>query len=152
MRNMWNYKYCNCFLEYTNKNVCVVTKIINTSLMKSERNDFLSVQISNHRCLSLWIYGLREKWNIVTWKRRFFSHLNIEDITDADYEDAKRICNDLKIKDLGEYHDLHVPSDTLLLADTFENFKKYVCWNIWAWSIKISFSFRISLASYFKKN
>ena len=24
---------------------------------------------------------------------------------------------------MGEYHDLHVPSDTLLLADTFENFR-----------------------------
>ena len=44
-------------------------------------------------------------------------------ITDADYVHAKRVCIDFEIKKLGEYHDLHVKSDTLLLADVFENFR-----------------------------
>ena len=47
----------------------------------------------------------------------------MEDITDADYAHAKRVCKDLEIKNLGEYHDLYVQSDTLLLADVFENFR-----------------------------
>ena len=34
----------------------------------------------------------------------------------------KKISNDFKIKKLGEYHDLYVQSDTLLLADVFNNF------------------------------
>ena len=32
----------------------------------------------------------------------------MEDITDADYAHAKRVCKDSEIKDLGEYHDLNV--------------------------------------------
>ena len=39
----------------------------------------------------------------------------MEEITDVDYMDRKRVCKDFKIKKLGEYHDLHLTSDTLLL-------------------------------------
>ena len=39
------------------------------------------------------------------------------DITDADRMDAKRVCKDLEIKNLGENHDLYRKSDTLLLAN-----------------------------------
>ena len=48
----------------------------------------------------------------------------MEDITHADYAHAKRVCKDFEIKYLEVYHDfLYVKSDTLLLADVFENFK-----------------------------
>ena len=56
-------------------------------------------------------------------KEDFYSHLNMEDITDADYAHTKRVCKDFEIKNLGEYHDLYVQSNTLLLADVFENFR-----------------------------
>ena len=56
-------------------------------------------------------------------KEDFYSHLNMEDITDADYTHAKKVCKGFETKKLGEYHDLYVQSDTLLLADVFENFK-----------------------------
>ena len=64
-----------------------------------------------------------EKFNetSVSKKEDFYSHLNMEDITDADYTRAKRVCKEFKIKNFGEYHDLYVPSNTLLLADVFEN-------------------------------
>ena len=35
----------------------------------------------------------------------------------------KKVCKDFEIKNLGEFHNLYVQSDTLLLADVFENFK-----------------------------
>ena len=36
---------------------------------------------------------------------------------------VKRVCKDFEIKNVGECHDLHVHSHTLLLADVFENFR-----------------------------
>ena len=43
-------------------------------------------------------------------KGDFYSHLNMEGITDADYANAKRVCKDFEIKNLGEYHDFFVQS------------------------------------------
>ena len=48
---------------------------------------------------------------------------NMEDITDVDYAHAKSLCKKFEINNLGEYHDLYGQSDTLLLADVFENFQ-----------------------------
>ena len=45
-------------------------------------------------------------------KEAFYSSLNMENITDVDYN-----------KNLGDYHDLYVQSETLLLADVFKNFR-----------------------------
>ena len=56
-------------------------------------------------------------------KEDFYSHLNMEDITDADYAHTKRVCKGIHINNLGEYHDLYLQSNTLLLANAFENFR-----------------------------
>ena len=56
-------------------------------------------------------------------KKAFYSNLNIKNITDTDYIHANKVFKEVKLKHLGEYHDLHVQSDTLLLADVFENFR-----------------------------
>ena len=53
----------------------------------------------------------------------FYSHVNMEDITNADYAYAKRVFRDFEIQTLGEYHDLYVQSDILLLAEIYENFR-----------------------------
>ena len=54
-------------------------------------------------------------------KRLFYSKLNLEDITNEDYARAQKVWGVFEIKNPGEYHDLYVQSDTLLLADVFEN-------------------------------
>ena len=45
-------------------------------------------------------------------KEDFYSHLDIEDITDADYIYAKKFFKGFEIKNLGEYYDLYVQSNT----------------------------------------
>ena len=54
----------------------------------------------------------------------------MEDNTDADYVHAKKVCKDFEIKNLGEYHDLYVQSDTLLLADVLDSFRN-MCYKIY---------------------
>ena len=57
-------------------------------------------------------------------KGKFYNNQSMEDITDADYMHVKRVCKDLKIKNLGKYHDLYLKSDPLLLFNVFDNFRK----------------------------
>ena len=56
-------------------------------------------------------------------KESFYSSLMMEDISASDYAHANNVFKKFNINNLGEYHDLYVRSDTLLLADIFENFK-----------------------------
>ena len=56
-------------------------------------------------------------------KEAFCSNLNLEDISDEDYPHAQKVWDVFEMKNLVEYHDLYVKSDTLLLEDVFENFK-----------------------------
>ena len=69
--------------------------------------------------------------NMDSWKRfeeeslpdkeSFYSEINKEHITEEDCPHAKNVFNK-HCKSMGDYHDLHVQTDTLLLADVFENF------------------------------
>ena len=56
-------------------------------------------------------------------KKCLYSELYLKDITDKNYEHAQKVFEELKLKIIGDYHDLHFQSDTLLLADIFENFR-----------------------------
>ena len=89
------YKGCECCLEYKN----------------------VKDNLAEHKCLYC------NKIDQTGMMKTFYNHLNMEDITDADYMHLKRLCKNFEIKRLGEYHDLYVQRDTLLLAPVFENFQ-----------------------------
>ena len=65
-----------------------------------------------------------EKFNLMELpaKEHFYSILNDQDITNDEYDHAKKVWKTFKLKNMGEYHDLYIGSDVLLLTDVFENF------------------------------
>ena len=44
--------------------------------------------------------------NTIPPKEAFYSELNLENITNKDYEHVKKVWEPFEIKNLGEYHDL----------------------------------------------
>ena len=109
-----NYNYCNNFLEQRNMieqntNVCVVTKIINKFDEKLKERFFNTYKFSYHDNSKFILllgkdvdpYEYMDDWEkfnetSLPGKENFYSLLNMEDITDADYAHAKRVCKDLK--------------------------------------------------------
>ena len=73
-----------------------------------------------YECMGIW-----ERFNETSLpeKEASYSSLNMEHITEVNHRHAKRVFKDLNNKNLGDYHDLYVQSDTLLLAHVFENFR-----------------------------
>ena len=77
------------------------------------------------------VFSLYEYMNSWTWFdevslpdiNAFYSKLNLENITNEDYIHAQKVFEEFKLKNLDEYHDLYVQSDTLFLVDVFENFR-----------------------------
>ena len=72
-------------------------------------------------------YEYMDEWNKfdekeLPVKESFYSNLTMEDISDTDYKHANNVFKKFNLNNLGDYHDLYVRSDTLLLADIFENF------------------------------
>ncbi|KAJ8911106.1 hypothetical protein NQ315_003368 [Exocentrus adspersus] len=59
-------------------------------------------------------------------KEIFYNDLASESISDKGYERANKVWNTFKCGTLGEYSDMYLKSDVLLLADVFQNFRK-VC-------------------------
>ena len=57
-------------------------------------------------------------------KEEFYSILNETHISDDEYKHAQNVWEVFKLRNMGEYHDLYLKSDILLLADVFESFRR----------------------------
>ena len=122
------YKYCDCFLEYTTfKDGLIEYECCNKNYQQNHIFDF--DEKLNERFLNKYRFSNHDKNNFILLLRKgvypydymddwenfnetslpekedFYSHLNMEDITGADYSSTKRVCKDFEIKNLGKYHD-----------------------------------------------
>ena len=108
-------------------------KDLNKELIKRFKNicEFCNEDISKFVLLlrkGVYPYEYMDSWErfdetLLPDKKAFYSSLNMEDITDVDRRHANNVFKNFKLKHLGEYHDLYVQSDTLLLAEVFGNFR-----------------------------
>ena len=94
---------------------------------------YISEEIKDDKNLKLMkqkgVYPYMDSFNRFSRKKLpknddLYSILNDEHISDTQYVHAIKVWNTLKLKNMGEYHDLYLKSDILLLADVFENFRK----------------------------
>ena len=74
-------------------------------------------------------YEYMDGWNkfnekVLPSKESFYNSLTMEDISETDYAHINNVFKKFNINNLGEYHDLYVRSDTLLLVDILENFRQ----------------------------
>ena len=123
---MIKYKCLCCNKDYSNK--------LDKELKKKFKNTFkfFNNDINNLILLlrkGFYPYEYMDDWEkfietTLPEKEEFYSSLSMEEFTDADYMHGKRVCKDFKIKNLGEYHDWYLKSDTVILADVFKNFRK----------------------------
>ena len=144
---------CKCYLDYVrvtrNENLLLkcfncnnyYKKKFNKDLSKKFKNTYRFCnsfsESSSLECINKFVLLLRkgvypyeymdswEKLNetLLPSKESFISNLNMEDIEDIDYRHGNNVFNKFKLNNLGDYYDLYVQSDTLLLADVFENFR-----------------------------
>ena len=56
-------------------------------------------------------------------KEAFHSSFNMSNISKSDYEHAQKVWRAFDLKNLGEYHDLYLKANVILLANMFEAFR-----------------------------
>lgn len=101
------------------------------------KNDFVNlsheytdeVQCSLLRKKGIYPYDYMNSWSKfdetqLPSKSSFFNSLNESYISDSDYDYAHKIWKYFNIKYLGEYTDIYIKADVLLLCDIFEKFRK----------------------------
>ena len=76
-------------------------------------------------------YEYMDNWDrfngsVLPSKDKFYSKLNMSGVSDKEYEQARKVWDEFGIKNMGEYHDLYLKTDVILLANVFESFRE-VC-------------------------
>ena len=120
------FKSFNCEKEYEQEfNKELVERFANTyKFCDNDLDKFIMLLRKG-----VYPYEYIDEWDkfnekVLPGKESFYCNLTLENISETDYAHANNVFKKFNINNLGEYHDLYVRSDTLLLADIFENFRQ----------------------------
>jgi len=99
--------------------------------MKDEFNDNTKLMLRK----GLYFYDYATDFKIfdetdIPTRDIFYNKLNNENISESDYNHVINVWKTFNIKNKGEYHDLYLKTDVLLLADVFEEFRNK-CFNVY---------------------
>lgn len=145
-KNKENYISFTKFIQFSTNNFIAVRfvdsfKFLGTSIEQLAKNlqqtDFthLRAHCNNENELLLlsrkgvYPYDYISNWKVYEEENlpsidKFYNNLSNETISQSDYEHAKNVWKCFDIKNLGQYTDLYVKSDVLILSDIFEKFRK----------------------------
>ena len=96
-------------------------------MLASQKSSFLFFPLLKGLKKGAYSYEYMDDWEKVDEtslpeKYKFYSNLSIQDITDADYMHAKKVCEDFETTKLGKNHGLYIKSDILLLIDVLKTY------------------------------
>ena len=114
--------------QFMSQSLSNLVKNLPSGAFKYTSQEFQGEKLSLMKQKGVYPYDLMDLFDKFTktelpGKEDFFSILNNEHITDEEYQHAQEVSNTFGFKSMGEYHDLYLKSDVLLLADVFENFR-----------------------------
>ena len=121
-------KFIDSF-QFMSSSLDSLVKNLPEEAFKYTSNMFQGEQLNLMKQKGVYPYDFMDSFNKFKLKKlptkeEFYSILYDEHISEDDYTHAQNIWNTFNLKNMGEYHDLYLKSDVLLLADIFENFMK----------------------------
>ena len=73
--------------------------------------------------MNTWMIGRSLKRNCFPPTEAFYSKLNLSGISECDYDNAQRVWREFGMDNMGDYHDLYLKTDVLLLSNVFKTFR-----------------------------
>ena len=112
----------DCYSRYSKRQLSVNSEFDNLRVSHNDEQFRLLLR------KGVYPYEYMTSWNMfeetkVPPKEALHSNLNMSGISEYDYEHAQNVWKEFKLKNLGEYHDLYLKTDTLLLSNVFEAFR-----------------------------
>ena len=122
-------------MQFMASSLDILTKNLPEEAFKYAQQVFKDNKLALKRQKGVYPYDYMdsfEKFNdpILPTKQDFYSMLTNTGITDEQYQHPQEVWSTFRPQNMGQYHDLYLKSDVLLLADVFENFRKTCLENI----------------------